>query len=911
MKDRHLILSRRKIGVLICAILIIASLIPIISSSGINLKTKNSKEVETIEYCFKFDSPKFESISVYDSDFSRVSIPGCLSLGRQAGEPSLPVRFIKMIIPAFRTVSAVKVEGSPMELNLGDINLIEKPVFPYQNPYPFGFEPEEFKLDTEFYNSNAFYPNKIQNDYNIGYSRGYAILDMSLNPLKYNPGEGKLLHYSEMTVTIELEETEYVNQFLRENRNDKAWVEKLVYNPEETNSYDGIVQTFDYDGGLCDPDDNYDYVIITTEHEDLNYWDTTTDIPYNWESLMEKHENEDGLSCTLVTIQEITACDDYHNDDPLFNDLQAHIREFCKDAYQDWGTTYVLIGGDDEWIPARHMRYDYENNVDSDLYWSNLDKTFNDDHDNNWGEEGDLGFDLYTEIFIGRLTCDEPKDVSNWMTKSFYYADNMDIDYLDNAAFYGGNTGWQCQGDDFIDYGAIKGTDDWLGPNPGDHGEYPDWLGFQFGFETWNSENDGVQYNLSEKWTGEPPNEGWQGGNTNSAISGLREAINNNRVTILSGIAHAHSGMSLDVDDDEWESNYHNTQPFFINDFGCHCGDMDASDDGVLHSMLFHSNSSLAFACIYHTSYGWGGFMDTNSSSALQMKCFYDYLFDKANNSGSPSNWQLGKAMAWSKDVMAPTINWTYNSAPGSWRGTIQACLLFGDPAQKLKIPGTPPEKPPIPSGPSEAVIFEPLTFTTSTIDPAEDQVFYRWNWGDGTISEWDGPHDSGAVAEGSYIWHEIGEYEITVQAKDIFGILSEWSDPFHIILNDNDPPIKPTISGPKVVSSKKEITYTFSSTDPQGHELWYFIDWGNGFFENWIGPYDSGEEIELSHAWSSGEYTIKVKTKDIADYKSPQCTLKINVVKERTHNYNIELPRFMALFGMFWEKLINNIILR
>jgi len=40
-----------------------------------------------------------------------------------------------------------------------------------------------------------------------------------------------------------------------------------------------------------------------------------------------------------------------------------------------------------------------------------------------------------------------------------------------------------------MDYSAIKGTDDWLGPIPGADGPFPTWAGFQFGFETWNAEN--------------------------------------------------------------------------------------------------------------------------------------------------------------------------------------------------------------------------------------------------------------------------------------------------------------------------------------------------------------------------------------------------------------------------------------
>ena len=196
--------------------------------------------------------------------------------------------------------------------------------------------------------------------------------------------------------------------------------------------------TFEYPGGLCDPADNYDYVIITTTQNGLDYWDTSGSTPYNWESLM-NHHDADGLTCTLVTVQEINACADYYNSTSCSMTNQAHIREFCKDAYEDWGTSYILIGGDSDYIPARQLSYDYEGPVDSDIYWSNLDNNFNAIMILQWGEEGDIGFDLYSELFIGRIVCDEPQDVSNWLTKSFYYADSTDYEYLDNAAFYGGN----------------------------------------------------------------------------------------------------------------------------------------------------------------------------------------------------------------------------------------------------------------------------------------------------------------------------------------------------------------------------------------------------------------------------------------------------------------------------------------
>jgi len=758
-------------SVVVCILLTATSLsVALDATSGSNLKDN------CLSYSFVFIEPGLQMATVDTTDYTLLQMPGCMAIGKQAGDPMLPVKSVKLLLPAMTTVTSITVTGVPVELAS-----IENPIYPYQNPVPIGFEPEEFQFNTALYTSNLLYPSDIHDEYHIGYCRGYAILDITLNPMQYIPSGGSLFYYPELTVTIDLEDTGEVNQFFRNNPDDKTWVEKLVYNPEIAETYTSNLPMFDYPGGLCDPSNDYDYVIITTTHNGLDYWPTTNSTPYNWESLMEKHEDDDDITCTLVTMQDINACPDYYNSDPLFNDTEAHIREFCKDAYEDWGTSYIFVGGDDEWIPAREMDTALETSIDSDIYWSNLDKTFNDDHDSQWGEEGDLGFDLYSELFIGRITCDEPQDVSNWMTKSFYYADSTDIDYLENAAFYGGDTTWECEGDDFIDYSAIKGTDDWLGPDPHVSGPYPSWLGFNYGFETWNEVNPGNEYNLSVKWTVEPPNPGWQGGSESVAINELKNAISNDQVTLLSGIAHANAQMSLDVGMNSWESNYHNTRPFFIHDYGCHCGDMDAADDGVLHSMLFHSDTELAFACVYNTGFGWGNLHSTNSSSALQMKLFWDYLFDITNNSGGQMNWQLGKAQAWSKDTMAPTIDW--DPSYGTWRSIIQGCLLFGDPAQRIKTMIRPPETPEQPEGPTDGIINVEYTFSTSTTDPEEDQVFYKWDWGDGNFSEWLGPFDSGEIAEASHSWDEAENYEIKVRAKDSYDVKSDWSYPLMIYI--------------------------------------------------------------------------------------------------------------------------------
>ena len=911
-------LGRLVIGVMICVLMITTSM----ATAMISLKTDRQTNpiANNLSYTFLFKEPSFKSITADNSEYTFIEIPGSTTMAKTSGQPALPVHFATILLPPETEVAGIDVVGIQGTIDTSNIDLNQKPVLPYQHSVPIGSnEPQEFEIDTSIYSSNVAFPSALNSDYSIGYSRGYSILNFGIYPIQYNPYKGTLTYYTEIKATISLKETGYVNEFFRNNPEDKVWVEKLVYNPEVADMYTTDVPTFEYPGGLCDPSGHYDYVIITTTYNSLNYWDTGGTLTYNWESLMDKHQADDGLSCTLVTVQDINACTDYQGSNP-FNDQQAHIREFCKDAYEDWETRYILIGGDGEsnYIPARDMDTNYETDIDADIYWSNLDNNFNADSDNYWGEEGDSGFDLYAEIFIGRVTCDVPQDVSNWLTKSFYYADSTEDVYLDNAAFYGGDTGWNCQGDDFIDYSAIKGTDNWLGPIPGSSGPFPTWAGFQYGFQTWNAVNPGNEFDISQAWTAEPPNQGWQGGSESAAINGFKNAINNNQITFISGIAHADPTMSLDVYSSSWESQYTNTKPFFIHDYGCHCGDFDDADDGVLHSMLFHSNTELAFACVYNTCYGWGQFDDTNSSSAFQAKEFWSYFLDMENKSGDFGNWQLGKAHAYSKDRMAPTILWDYSY--GTWRAIIQGCLLFGDPAQTIKSPhpSEPPAQPTKPAGRTYGLWNLEYTYTSSTTDPNGDQIYYLFDWGDGT-SDWVGPYSSGQTGIASHIWTVLGTYEVKVKARDVWGAGSIWSEPLDVTISDNTPPNNPTITGPNQVKPLLTYLFIFNATDNDtGQQLYYAIDWGDGNGAVGLGPYDSGEAVHFTHSWNfKGNYVIKARVTDEPGAESEWTyftlivSLSIDIGGSSNQLFSNLVLKGANIGGLSGSQLLQNLMIR
>ena len=80
-----------------------------------------------------------------------------------------------------------------------------------------------------------------------------------------------------------------------------------------------------------------------------------------------------------------------------------------------------------------------------------------------------------------------------------------------------------------------------------------------------------------------------------------------------------------------------------------------------------------------------------------------------------------------------------------------------------------------------------------------------------------------------------------------------------------NQPPVTPAApTGP--TSGFTGVSYSFSATttDPEGDNISYMFDWGDGNFSSWLGPYPSGATATTSHAWASaGTYDVKVKAKD------------------------------------------------
>jgi len=112
-----------------------------------------------------------------------------------------------------------------------------------------------------------------------------------------------------------------------------------------------------------------------------------------------------------------------------------------------------------------------------------------------------------------------------------------------------------------------------------------------------------------------------------------------------------------------------------------------------------------------------------------------------------------------------------------------------------------------------------------------------------------------------------------------------------------NHPP-----EAPEVSIDKGEITGMWDliirSTDPDGDDVFYYIDLGDGTFIYWIGPYGSGVNVTIEHVWPpiTKLYEGKAMGKDIYGAESPWTHFFIFIIGARA----IVNTRYHLLFGRF-----------
>jgi len=205
------------------------------------------------------------------------------------------------------------------------------------------------------------------------------------------------------------------------------------------------------------------------------------------------------------------------------------------------------------------------------------------------------------------------------------------------------------------------------------------------------------------------------------------------------------------------------------------------------------------------------------------------------------------------------------------------------------------------PNGPTEGWVNIPYTFCIDLPNEIEcEPYFVIWDFGDGYISEWLGPYVAGDTVCEMYSWSEPGDYEIRAGIKD--GCQNEyWTDPLIIHITENNAPSKPIISGPTHGSVGVEYYWTFLSTDPEGENITFYIDWGDycGSSE-WNGLHPSGKEVQIAHTYYYMKtFTLSSFAADELGKESDWTGFNVTISRSKTINSILQslLDRFPNTF--------------
>ena len=213
-------------------------------------------------------------------------------------------------------------------------------------------------------------------------------------------------------------------------------------------------------------------------------------------------------------------------------------------------------------------------------------------------------------------------------------------------------------------------------------------------------------------------------------------------------------------------------------------------------------------------------------------------------------------------------INFTY--ATIGRKATDETDFFEGviDEFKFMKYTGGNDQIPPTIEGPKIGKPNREYYYDFATNDPEEDEIWIQVDWGDGEITDWLGPYNSGEKVTMSYIWEEENNYYIKARSKDFWDD-SCWSLEGYEVNIGNQPPEPPLISGPLYEDPGKELTYSFMSNDLEGQDIYYIVNWDDGTTTE-TDYVPSNTSIDITHIYDfKNDYNITAKAIDIKGNES------------------------------------------
>ena len=188
-------------------------------------------------------------------------------------------------------------------------------------------------------------------------------------------------------------------------------------------------------------------------------------------------------------------------------------------------------------------------------------------------------------------------------------------------------------------------------------------------------------------------------------------------------------------------------------------------------------------------------------------------------------------------------------------------------PEKSINIELSPPP-PPIPSepiigAPDSVIINTNAQYSAVSTDPESYHLIYTFNFGDGYTWSSD-LVQSGVRVYHSHTYTSVGDKTLTVTVQNTRGGENENSKTIEVLEPTNAAPNQPNNpSGRDEGWTGINYEFSFSTTDPEGDNIRYEIDWGDGT-TTLTQYYSSGTSVTSYHQWDDeGYYFIKVRAQD------------------------------------------------
>jgi len=336
------------------------------------------------------------------------------------GHPILPVKTSKIFIPADEKVISTEIKYGTLKEIEG--SYILKHVTMPQPAFEKEYDTIE-KPASDIYEKDALYPSVIYKNRKPQFLNGAKVALVDLIPVLYNPVEGQLKYYEELEVRITTEKENRPDWVMpyRNSFEDSEKILNIIDNKDDFLKLSRVSEnemTAKFLSASEEPSaatDSRQYVVITT-----------SELSPAFETLTAYRASAEGGGYTtyIEYIDDIAA---------IYSgvDLAEKMRNFIKDMYTNFGTQYVVLGGDcdgppeNQVIPTRgcYARVgDYTDAyIPSDLYFGCLDGSWNSDGDDRWGEINDgidgSDIDWFSEVYVGRIPADDYTEAMNQINK--------------------------------------------------------------------------------------------------------------------------------------------------------------------------------------------------------------------------------------------------------------------------------------------------------------------------------------------------------------------------------------------------------------------------------------------------------------------------------------------------------------